>query len=70
MPAVLSASNEVAVDAFIKGRIGFLDIAGVVEKTMNLHKPVEEKSISAIIEADRWGREMAEKIIGRMDVQS
>ncbi len=70
MPAVLNASNEVAVDAFIGGKIGFLDIAGVVEETMNLHKPVEEKSIPAIIEADRWGRDMAEKIIGRMDKQS
>jgi len=70
MPAGLNASNEAAVDAFTRGRIGFLDIAGVVEKTMNLHKPVEEKSISAIIDADRWGRVMAEKIIGRMDVQS
>ncbi len=69
MPAVLNASNEVAVDAFIKGSIGFLDIAGVVEKTMGLHKGEEEKSISGIIQADGWGRKMAEKIIGRIDIQ-
>ncbi|MBN2569154.1 MAG: 1-deoxy-D-xylulose-5-phosphate reductoisomerase [Deltaproteobacteria bacterium] len=69
MPVVLNASNEVAVDAFIKGRIGFLDIAEVVEKTMNLHKPEEQKSVSVIIEMDQWGREMAEKIIGRIGIQ-
>ena len=69
MPVVLNASNEVAVDAFIKGRIGFLDIAEVVEKTMNLHKPEEQKSVSVIIETDQWGRGMAEKIIGRIGIQ-
>lgn len=67
MPTVLNASNEVAVDAFITGRIGFLDIAGVVEETINIHKPKEQKSISGIMEIDRWGRDTAEKIIGRID---
>lgn len=68
MPVVLNASNEVAVEAFIEGRIGFLDIAEVVEETMNLHKTREQKSIEVIIEVDQWGREMAEKIIGRIGI--
>ncbi|HEX4889292.1 MAG TPA: 1-deoxy-D-xylulose-5-phosphate reductoisomerase [Alphaproteobacteria bacterium] len=33
-PAVLNAANEIAVEAFLKGKIGFLDIARIVEKTL------------------------------------
>jgi 1-deoxy-D-xylulose-5-phosphate reductoisomerase len=33
IPTVLNAANEVAVDAFVRGRIGFLDIAGLVDET-------------------------------------
>jgi 1-deoxy-D-xylulose-5-phosphate reductoisomerase len=34
-PAVLNAANEIAVDAFLKGRIAFLDIAGCVEEVLD-----------------------------------
>lgn len=37
MPIVLNAANEIAVDAFLKGRIGFADIARFVEKAMERH---------------------------------
>lgn len=70
MPAVLNASNEVAVDAFLKGRIGFRNIAEVVEQTMSRHRPEELTTIAGIMGTDQWGREMAEKIIGRIDIQS
>jgi 1-deoxy-D-xylulose-5-phosphate reductoisomerase len=33
IPTVLNAANEVAVDAFARGRIGFYDVAGLVEET-------------------------------------
>mgnify|MGYP001304151293 CR=1 FL=1 len=67
VPVVLNASNEVAVDAFINGRIGFTDIARVVEETVHFHKPREQKTISDIMEVDQWGRNTAEEIIGRID---
>jgi 1-deoxy-D-xylulose-5-phosphate reductoisomerase len=69
MPTVLNASNEVAVAAFVEGKIGFLDITRIVDETMACHTPVREQSIAAIIEADRWGRETAENIIGRLNKQ-
>ena len=57
MPAVLNGANEIAVDAFLKGTIGFLDIPDLIEKTMGAytHSPVE--TIEAVIAADRWARE-------------
>jgi 1-deoxy-D-xylulose-5-phosphate reductoisomerase len=67
VPVVLNASNEVAVDAFINGKIGFSDIARVVEETIHLHVPGEPETISDIIDIDRWGRKRAEEIIGRID---
>ena len=59
MPAVLNGSNEIAVDAFLKGRIGFLDIPALIEKTMATHEVSALKDIDAVVEADRWSRRKA-----------
>jgi len=68
MPAVLSGSNEIAVSAFLGGKIGFLDIPQVVEKTMERHQVFPINSIDQAVEADRWAqsvaREILEKIVG------
>ena len=64
MPAVLNAADEVAVDAFLKGRIGFTDIFRTVEKTYE--KMADAKSASeleAIIECDRRARSIANTLI-------
>lgn len=34
MPAIMNAANEVAVEAFLGGKIGFMDIAEVIERTI------------------------------------
>jgi len=65
MPAVLNGANEVAVAAFMEGRIGFLDIPKLIEKTMGAHDPHPINSIEAVIEADRWARKKAEKVLTR-----
>ncbi|MCF8144074.1 MAG: 1-deoxy-D-xylulose-5-phosphate reductoisomerase [Deltaproteobacteria bacterium] len=57
MPAVLNGANEIAVDAFLKGTIGFLDIPDVIEKTMNAHTHSPVETIEAVLSADRWARE-------------
>ncbi|MDZ7699856.1 MAG: 1-deoxy-D-xylulose-5-phosphate reductoisomerase [Deltaproteobacteria bacterium] len=57
MPAVLNAANEVAVEAFLKGRIGFLDIPSFIEKSMMAHTTHSLDHIERIIETDRWARE-------------
>ncbi len=59
MPAVLNGANEIAVDAFLKGKIGFLDIPKLIEKTMEAHKPHAIDRIDLVMEADTWAREKA-----------
>jgi len=59
MPAVLNGANEVAVDAFLKREIGFLDIPAIIEKVMSIHEPFEIKSIDEVLEVDRWARNKA-----------
>jgi len=63
MPAVLNAANEVAVDAFLKRRIGFMDIARVVEETMDAHEKGKASTLEEVLEADAWAREHAGKIL-------
>ncbi len=63
MPAVLNASNEVAVGAFLEGIIGFNKIPVIIRKVMDLHIPQPADDISNILEADRWARDAALKII-------
>ncbi len=60
MPAVLNAANEIAVQAFLDGQIGFLDIPVVIEWTMNQHDPVPLTDLTTAMETDRWAREQAE----------
>ncbi len=53
MPTVLNASNEVAVAAFLEDKIGFLDIAEHVERTMALWSNHAEPTLAELIEIDR-----------------
>jgi len=55
-PCVLNASNEIAVNEFIRGRIRFTDIPRLVEKVLGSHKGVKNPGLDDIIEADRWAR--------------
>jgi 1-deoxy-D-xylulose-5-phosphate reductoisomerase len=64
MPAVLNAANEVAVEAFLSGRIRFLDIPVVIARTMDLHQSHSFATIEDVLVADRWGREKAREIVG------
>ncbi len=61
-PAVLCAADEAAVDLFINGEIGFLQIAEIIRGTLDQHKPVSCPALEEIIEADRWAEETARKI--------
>ena len=63
VPCVLSASNEVAVNAFLDGRIGFNKIPLVVRRTVDSHKASPVSDLEDVLEADRWSREAAERCI-------
>jgi 1-deoxy-D-xylulose-5-phosphate reductoisomerase len=63
LPAVLNGANEVAVQAFLNHRIGFLGIAKVVEEVMSKHKPVSNPALADILSADTWAHRTAEESI-------
>ena len=62
-PTVLSAADEVAVEAFLNDRIRFIDIAPVVESALAAHDPVTVTELAAIVEADEWARATTREII-------
>ncbi len=64
-PAMLNAANEVAVDAFLDGRLGFTDIAAVVGATLDGAAPEEDSDLEAILRADRVARQRAGEEISR-----
>jgi len=59
MPSVLNAANEVAVEAFLKGEVPFMEITNIVKDTMSQHKVSEGRTIEDIIEASNWAKEKA-----------
>ncbi len=65
MQTVLNGANEIAVDAFLKNRIGFLDIPAVIEKAMDSHVTHRLEDVEMVIEADRWAREKAGELVSR-----
>ncbi len=64
-PAMLNAANEVAVEAFLEGRLGFTDIAAVVDATLALAGPQEDRDLEAILLADRLARQRAGEEVSR-----
>ena len=63
-PTVLSAADEVAVQAFLRGSIGFTGIYRVVEQVLGEHHAQPAPDLDAIIEADRWANARAAEIAG------
>ena len=55
-PAVLSAADEVAVELFLDGRIGFADIPRLVAEALEQHRSIADPSLDDIIAADEWAR--------------
>ena len=63
-PAVFNAANEIAVDAFLKETIKFRIIPDVIINAVEKHKVIRNPNYEDIVEADRWGRQIAGEIIG------
>jgi 1-deoxy-D-xylulose-5-phosphate reductoisomerase len=63
-PTVLNAANEVAVAAFLGERIGFLDIATIVARTLDLLPDCRVDSLDDIYDADREARAVATRLVG------
>lgn len=65
MTAVLNAANEVAVDYFLKETLPFQSISSIVEETMEKHDIRVRPCLEDVLEADRWARECAEKLVAQ-----
>lgn len=61
LPTVFNSADEMAVELFLKEKIGFLDISRCLEKAMEAAPVIENPSIDDILEADRFARSYAEK---------
>lgn len=65
MPAVLNAANEVAVESFLQGRLGFVQISRLIGKTMDLHRPSDQSRLENILQAHAWAKQEAQQLIDR-----
>jgi len=66
-PAWLNAANEVAVDAFLQGRIRWADISSVISATLDAHDGAPATDGPAVIEADAAARRTATDLLDRFD---
>lgn len=65
-PAVLNAANEVAVAGFLGGQAGFLQIAQIVQRTLEQADICAADSLDCVLDADRQAREIASQWLARM----
>jgi 1-deoxy-D-xylulose-5-phosphate reductoisomerase len=63
-PCVLNAANEIAVHAFLAGRLPFLGIAEVIERTLDTLGAAPVRAFESLYEADREARAVAEEAAG------
>ncbi len=63
MPAVMNAANEIAVDAFLHERCGFLDIERIVAEVMESHDSEPLASVEQVEAIDAWARSRAKELL-------
>ena len=59
-PAVLNAANEVAVEAFLAGRLPFVGIHGVIADTLGVHSAQQVEDLPSLLRADEQARRLAQ----------
>lgn len=63
MPCILNAANEIAVFAFLRNRIGFLDITEMVERTINKIPFIEQPTLEELFDSDGEARNFAASMV-------
>jgi 1-deoxy-D-xylulose-5-phosphate reductoisomerase len=58
-PAILNAANEIAVEAFLAEKIGFMDIPNVIERVLAEAKVEHVESIEQLVAVDKMARQSA-----------
>ncbi len=66
MPCIMNGANEVAVEAFLKGQAGFLDIYTLIEKAMDAGKVEFQPDLEQLLAADKWAREFTRQELAKL----
>ncbi len=69
LPCIMNAANEIAVAAFLRDELGFLQIAEVIETTMNQVAFESQPDIKTFQDSDDAARKIASQLIQKSDVQ-
>jgi len=64
-PCVLNAANEIAVDAFLKEEVGFLEMSDLIGETLEQASFISHPSLEDYVQSDSQAREITEKLIKR-----
>ncbi|MFQ5913594.1 MAG: 1-deoxy-D-xylulose-5-phosphate reductoisomerase [Nitrospinota bacterium] len=65
VPAVMNASNEVAVESFLQGAISFIQIPELIQRVMEAHRPERNLELETIQLTDFWARNEARTLVAR-----
>ncbi len=69
LPVVLNAANEVAVETFLDGKLGFTAIDRVIARTMDAHEPTAVDTLSVVRNVDAWAREHAAEVARELELK-
>jgi 1-deoxy-D-xylulose-5-phosphate reductoisomerase len=64
-PAVLNASNEVAVESFLAGQMRFTDISALNNRVLDVHNSQPVKDLDELVAADQWARVQARTLLSQ-----
>jgi len=67
-PAALNAANEVAVSAFLAGRLAFTEITGLIDRVMQSHRVAAINTLEQVLAADAWARQAAGELARQADL--
>ena len=70
LPVVLNAANEVAVEYFLDGKLGFTAIARVIQETMDAHNVEKMTTLDVVRRVDRWSRECARHVAQALELNA
>jgi 1-deoxy-D-xylulose-5-phosphate reductoisomerase len=68
LPVVLNAANEVAVEAFLEGKLSFRSIPLVIERAMNAHRVEAAATLEAVRRVDAWALDWARTAAGELEL--
>lgn len=69
LPIVLNAANEIAVSAFLEGRLGFTHIPQVIAQAMDAHAPEPAATLADVRRVDAWARTHAAELAQELELQ-